>query len=287
MIAMSDYARAKKYLSVAAMFLTLAAASAFCQQGSADDCSNASLQAKLPEFEVATIKPFGSSGIAGILTYPGGRVAAGHLNLRMLLMFACNLQMYQVIGGPAWVDSDFFNIEAKPPDASFSAKSNPANPKLPMNEEQRQMLLALLIDRFHLKFHVESKEGPVYLLERGKGELKLNPPKDPSEIPWVGGVEGGAIYLPTGIAGKNVSIPLFAAQLSRYLERPIIDKTGITGSYDFRFKTNDLDPAVPVTRDDVISSILTSVRGIGLKLTPAKDPIETIVIDRAEPPSPN
>jgi uncharacterized protein (TIGR03435 family) len=254
----------------------------------AQGCAGAATAgAKLPEFDVAIIKPFDKSGFGGVLTYPGGRVAGGHLNLRDLLMFACNVQSFQVVGGPGWADADFFNFEAKPPESSPTAKLNPAISKLPMNDEQRQMLLALLIDRFQLKFHVESREGPVYLLERGTGDLKLDPPKDPNAFPWVGGLEGGAITWGTGVAGQNVSMPLLAERLSRYLKRPIIDKTEITGSFDFKFRTNDLDPTVPVMGEDVINSIFTSIKGIGLKLVPAKAPITTIVIDRAERPSPN
>ncbi len=241
---------------------------------------------KLPAFEVATVKPFGAIAHAGPLTYPGGRVAMGHMNLRMLLMSACGVQMFQVVGGSTWVDADFFNIEAKPPESSQAPRLNPADPRLPPSEEERQMLLALLIDRFQLKFHVEEKEGPVYLLERGSGGLKLNPPKDPNAFPWMGGLEGGAISEPTGIAGMTISMPLMAQRLSRYVERPVIDKTGITGSFDFNFK-NESDPNDDATRDDVISSIITSVRGIGLRLTPAKALVATIVIDHAEKPSPN
>jgi uncharacterized protein (TIGR03435 family) len=275
--------RATIYLLAAALMFVATSCAAQGQR-----CAGAAnANAKLPQFDVATIKPFGKSGMVGILAYPGGRVVAGHSNLRDLLMYACNIQRYQVAGGPAWADADYFNIEAKPPDSSPSAKLNPSSPKLPMSDEQRQMLLALLIERFQLKFHVESREGPVYVLERGTGDLKLDPPKDPNTFPWVGGLEGGAITWGTGVAGQNVSMPLLAERLSRYIERPVIDKTGITGSFDFKFRTNDLDPTVPVTRDDVISSIFASIKGIGLKLVPAKAPIVTIVIDHAEQPSPN
>ena len=157
------------------------------QQNAADPCAQASpAGAKLPAFEVATVKPFNpKGGVAGLFVYPGGRIGAGHLNLRMLLMYACNVQTFQVVGAPGWADLDYFNIEAKPPDSSPSAQSNPPSPKFPPTDEQRQMLLALLIDRFQLKFHVESREGPVYILERGKGDLKLNPPEDVSAAPWV------------------------------------------------------------------------------------------------------
>ena len=149
------------------------------------------------------------------------------------------------------------------------------------------MLLALLIDRFGLKYHREMKEGRVYLLERGSGALKLRAPARPTEFPWVGGVEGGAIYLPTGIAGKNASMALLAERLGRYLSVPVIDQTSIAGSFDFEYKAGAVDPGIPVTRNDVISSILTSVKGLGLKLTPAKGPVETVVIDSVEQPSAN
>ena len=275
--------RATIYLLAAAIALTTPSRAVHGQE-----CAGATnAGAKLPQFDVATIKPFGKSGSVGVLTDPGGRVFAGHSNLRDLLMYACNVQRYQVAGGPAWADADYFDLEAKPPDSSPSAKLNPPSPKLPMTDEQRQMLLALLIDRFQLRFHVESREGPVYLLERGTGDLKLDSPKDPNGFPWVGGLEGGAITWGTGVTGQNISMPLLAERLSPYFERPVIDKTGVTGSFDFKFRTNDLDPTVPVTRDDVISSIFASIKGIGLKLVPAKAPIATIVIDHAEQPSPN
>lgn len=156
------------------------------------------------------------------------------MNLRDLLMFACDVQRFQVSGGPGWADSSLFNIEAKPPESSPAAKLNPENPNESLNIEQRRMLLGLLHDRFQLKFHVEYKEGPVYYLERGGGEPKLSPPRDSAAFPWVGGIEGGAIYLPTGIAGTNSTIALLADRLSRALERPVIDKTGIQGSFDLR-----------------------------------------------------
>jgi hypothetical protein len=155
-------------LLLSALFTAVVQA-AICQSGNVcKEAAAAGGDAKLPEFEVATVKPFGSSGgHAGILNYPGGRVDAGHMNVRYLLMFTCGVQDFQVVGGPVWADRDFFNIMAKPPESSPSAKLSPANPKDPLIDEQRQMLLALLIDRFHLKFHVEKKAGLVYLLERG------------------------------------------------------------------------------------------------------------------------
>jgi uncharacterized protein (TIGR03435 family) len=256
------------------------------QQNTAGSCGGGSGVA-LPAFEVATIKPFGASGIAGIFTYAGGRVTAGHLNLRMLVMFACNVQMFQIVSGPGWTDTNFFNLQAKPPETSLSARSNPPNPNFPLNDEQRQMLLALLIDRFQLKFHVENREGSVYVLERGKGDLKLQPPSDPGATPWVGGADRQGIPSDNGLSGINITMSSLAAGLSRYLGRPVVDRTSIQGAFDFNFKAGDYDSNVEVTPDSLVSTIFTSIQGIGLKLTAGKGTVGTIVIDHAELPSPN
>ncbi len=76
-------------------------------------------------------------------------------------------------------------------------------------EIQREMLQALLMDRFQLRFHRETRQGPVYLLTLGKGALKLNEVKDKGEFEWVGGLKGGGINC-DGMAGKNISMPVLA-----------------------------------------------------------------------------
>ena len=84
-----------------------------------------------------------------------------------------------------------------------------------------------------------------------------------------------------GIAGENASMPLLAVRLSRYLMRPVFDRTGMPGSFHFLFRYS---AAILI---DVTSTIFTSVQGLGLKLEPARGPVETIVIDHAEKPSAN
>lgn len=243
--------------------------------------------ARLPRFDVVSIHPFGNSGFAGLNTYPGGMVRGGHLNLRMLLMFTCNLPMERIQGGPVWADSAFYNLEAKPPENTVSAKSNPANIKLPPSEEQRQMLLALLADRFQLKYHLEEKEAPVLLLERTKKPIKLLPPKDTNAFPWFGGLRGGLVTEPTGIAATNIAMPELATRLSRSFGRPVLDRTGLTGSYDFRVETGEAKDDERATPDEVLNSIVTSLGELGLKLTSAKAPTTFLIIDSAEKPSGN
>ena len=143
------------------------------------------------------------------------------------------------------------------------------------------MLQSLLIERFGLKFHRETREGPMYLLAKGSKPLKLEEPKDKNAYPWAGSLGGGAI-MGDGLAGSNESMGDLARRLSRYLRRPVLDRTELSGSYDFRVEYRSGEE-----RPDIISMILTCVQNLGLKLEASKGPIETIVIEHAEKPSPN
>jgi uncharacterized protein (TIGR03435 family) len=233
----------------------------------------------VPAFEVATVRPSGpQDNIIGLFTYPGGRITAGNYTLKMLIGEAFDLQAFQISGGPGWTDIDRWSLEAKPPASAKSSKANPSNPKLPMNDEQRLMLQALLADRFQLKFHRTAKEGTVYLLLKGGKEFQPRPAKNAGDYPWVGGPHGGGV-MGDGIAGTNATMELMAQRLTGYMGRPVLDRTGMTGAFDFRFEYPQDDP-----RPDVIGSILASVRGLGLKLESGKGPVETLAIDHAAKP---
>lgn len=143
------------------------------------------------------------------------------------------------------------------------------------------MLETLLEDRFGLKFHREYKQGPVYILSRGKKKLMLQEPKDKASDP-----RGGVFTMSGGIAngmaaGNNVSMKFLAAQLSPDLERPVLDQTGLTGSYDFRLEPDD------PTNHDIIAAIIDDMDRLGLKLKAGKGLVETIVIDQANKPTEN
>jgi uncharacterized protein (TIGR03435 family) len=232
-----------------------------------------------PAFEVASVKPWDPPGgrgeINGFYTYPGGRIVCNGCTLEYLIMQAFDVQSFQIAGGPGWMKIDRFGIEARPPASSKSSKSRPALAKLPPNEEQRQMV------QTQLKFRQETKEGSVYALTKGSKALKLQEAKDQNDYPWAGGLGGG---LPSGdgLAGTNISMPQLVKRMSDWLGRPVLDETGLTGSFDFRFEYHSEDP-----HPDVISSIITSFQGLGLKLESSKGPVETIVIDHAEKPSEN
>lgn len=238
-----------------------------------------------PAFEVASVKPANPVGgrmeINGFYTYPGGRIVCHGCTLEYLLENAYDVQQFQLSGGPGWMSSDRFEIEARPPATAKSVSSNPGSPKAAPNAEQREMLQTLLADRFQLKVRRDVKQGSVYVLVRGSKPLRLEEPKVKSDFEWVGSPKGGMIT-GDGIAGESISMPMLAARLSRYLAAPVLDKTAISGQFDFRFDYVSGDD-----HPDVTSAILASVQGIGLKLEASRGPVETIVIDHAEKPSEN
>jgi uncharacterized protein (TIGR03435 family) len=234
-----------------------------------------------PEFEVASVKPATTREIGGVYTYPGGRVGFRGCTFQYLIEQAFNIQSFQVSGGPAWIEVERFDIDAKPPASSKSSQSMPPYSKAPPNDEQRQMLQSLLVERFQLKYHRETREGPVYLLVKGNKASKLVDSKDKDAYPWAGGIRGGMI-VGDGLAGTNESMADLAKRLSRYLGRPVLDRTGLSGSFDFRSEYSSDD-----ARPDVITMILACVQDIGLKLEASKGPVDVTVIEHAEKPSAN
>ncbi|WP_311733017.1 TIGR03435 family protein [Granulicella mallensis] len=239
--------------------------------------------AQMPAFEVSTIKPhdFNHGGMLGFISYPGGRVVVGAANLKMLLYFAFDLQSFQISGVPAWADKNRYDIEALPPASSESRTAVQPPMKATPSDEQRKMLQNLLVERFGLKFHRETKEGPVYLLLRGKGQLRLEAPAHPE-----GDSRGGVIMMQGGIAdgsafGLNISMPFLARQLSSNLDRPVLDRTGLPGLYDFQLEPDD------PTNHDMTAAIVDAMNRLGLKLKAAKGPVETIVIDSVTEPTEN
>jgi uncharacterized protein (TIGR03435 family) len=283
---MADFAARRRITCVVVSAWFAAAACMACsQQNPLGLCAeDASAGAKVPKFEVAAIKPgkVQRPFIVGLSNFPGGRIVITNFTLRDLVMVACDVAPFQFSGGPDWIDTERYVIEAKASDTPLSVASQPADPKTPLSTEQRQMLLALLIERFQLKFHSEAKEGSIYLLERGGGRLNLQPPKDPVSHPWATVYRGMS-----GIVGGNISMPEFAKRLSGFFQRQVIDKTGIAGSFDFDSKVGETEDAANMTQEDATALLISAIHGLGLKVTPAKDPVEMIVIDHAEPPSPN
>jgi uncharacterized protein (TIGR03435 family) len=236
--------------------------------------------ATVNQFAAASIKlpPVRNPQINAIYVYPGGRILCTHCTLQFLATLAFDLPDWQITGRSEWMGDAQFDLEA-----TTSERSQPAawNAKIPLTDQQRQMLRALLMDRFRLEGHRETRADTVYILQRSDQPLKLAPPSPPSEAPSAGGAGGASIGGATGIAGKNISMHELATRISNVLKRPVVDQTGLSGTFDFECRPGDTASA------EVSDTVFDSVRGFGLKLTPATVPVEMLVIDHAEPPTEN
>jgi uncharacterized protein (TIGR03435 family) len=247
----------------------------------------------LPAFEVASIKPVDPStpGMMGVHIYPGGRVTISHLPLKVLVIAAFGLSHYQLSGGDEWTEKDLYNVEAVPPQIMRSSIKDLRYTWWGIEDPRlREMLQALLIDRFQLKFHRETKTGDVYLLERNGKTLQLRPAKaaatrSADSVPDDGRF-GSVGYVGGQWSIFDVSMPQLAkfASDSVFVRVPVLDKTGLSGSFDYKERQPDVDP---VYGGDQSPSFRSYLEEAGLKLERATGPIEMFVIDHAAKPSPN
>jgi bla regulator protein BlaR1 len=226
-------------------------------------------------FEVASIKsaPPGATE-RGVTHTPGGRLSTSNATMKQLVYLAYRVMPFQVSGGPDWVGSDGFNIEAKPAEATADM------------ERFRQMIKALLADRFHLKFHMETKQLPVYELVVGKHGPKLIEDKSDN-------LEVGVRNLGGEVQGAKATMPMLASALTKVLGRQVLDETGLKGAYTFKLQFLP-DQKLPGPDDDGAranndgASLFTAIQEqLGLSLKASKGPVEVLVIDSAEKPSGN
>jgi uncharacterized protein (TIGR03435 family) len=238
-------------------------------------------QDALPRFEVATVKPPGPQDRAiALFNYPGGRVVISLYTFAQLLHEALGVQRFQVVDAPEWIDSERFMIEAKPPASSKLSSFTPSNREAPLVGEQRRMLLALLVDRFHLQFHRKSKDGVVYLLTKGPKDPKFEPPQHPETRMYFAGLLGGRDD--GTVSGGNATMEFITQQLSRSVGGLVLDRTGLTGPFDF-----ELEHVYDPEEHDLVVIAQRTVTGLGLKLEKSRGPVETIVVDHLEKPSEN
>ncbi len=237
----------------------------------------------MPSFDVASVKLSSPDehGI-GMFVRTGGKITATNYTLSMLIYAAYGVEEFQILNGPKWVREDRYSIVAAPPSGSQSSKLNPVNPKLPPPEEELLMLKSLLASRFKLVVHEESREGSVLALVVGKEGPKLATAKNNEAFPVVMSGRTDNAETPAFMGGQNASMARFATRLSQHFRRPVLDQTGLTGSYDFRFEyagdMNDQGGGV---------SLFSAIQQLGLKLVQTKGPVPHLVIDHAEKPDAN
>jgi uncharacterized protein (TIGR03435 family) len=228
-----------------------------------------------PKYEVASIKP----NVDGDFRFafriePDGTLAATGITLKRLMMTAYNLQGFRLVGGPDWVASRRWDVQAKP--------NRPAAP-----EQVRQMLRTLLEDRFQLHSHSERRQMRVYELAVDRKGSKLLRVKN-GEAETVVRVATGSMQL------TRTTTATFASQLSYALGQPVVDKTGLSGEFDFALEwtpepgedggpgTAGLPPGSQGQPGSTADgpSIFTAIREqLGLRLRSARGLVEVVVID--------
>ncbi len=237
----------------------------------------------------------------------GSQVRFNFLSVKDCMRLAWKVKNYQVVG-PEWVGSDRFDIVGKVPDGAKT-------------DQVPEMLQNLLIDRFKLTFHKDKKEFAVFALVAGKGGVKLKEtapdaatdnaaPKSNLNISASGSAAGVFVDLGQGswytfadnkLVGHKLTMEQIADNLSRYMDKPVVDMTGLpaTKNYDFSFDVTaddyrtmlirsaisagvSLPPEALRLAEGTTDSLLSSMEASGLKLDSRKAPLDVMVIDHAD-----
>ena len=255
-------------------------------------------QTTLPSFEVASVKRnpsgLGRSMIENV--QPSGLWHLTNVPTRALIRTAYRVHDFQIVGAPDWVQTEHYDVVAK-----ASGDLRPASPGAP--RAHFLMLRSFLIARFKLKAHLETREAPVLALVMARADGKpgagLVPAHDdcaaivaaeikgersaspPGERPTCGLIAGS-----NGIAGGNQSMGQLASQLTGRMNRMVLDRTGLSGV--FNFTLNFLPDGSPIDASNNWPSLPTALQEqLGLKLEPARGPVEMLVIDSVERPTPD
>jgi uncharacterized protein (TIGR03435 family) len=233
---------------------------------------------KLPAYDVVSIKPNKSGSGSLDVESNATSYSARNISLKQLLQNAYDIKEDLISGVPGPIASARFDIEAKIVEPNLDAL------KKLSEQQQRSMLLPFLAERFQLKAHTEIKTLPVYELVVIQNGPKFK--QSPNDSERGGGTSvsrhGNLIELTV----HDRPMASLASTLAGQVHRTVIDKTGLMGDYDLALKWSPDDSSGAET--DVVPSIFTGLQEqLGLKLQPAKGPVETLVVDHVEMPSEN
>jgi uncharacterized protein (TIGR03435 family) len=254
-------------------------------------------QAPAPAFEAASIKVNKSGEAGGGFGGRPGRIVVTNYTLRDIIRNAYGVQRYQIVGGPDWLAQDRFDINAKAPDGAAQS-------------QLLAMMQNLLSDRFKLRVHRETRDLPAFALFLARPDGRLGPKMQPAtfdcaaattarargETPAIPQPVGdrpvcGARTNPGRILVGGYAIADFARNLGGFAGRPVIDRTGLTGAYDFELTWTPDEPpppgvTLPAWYDANGPSLQAAVQEqLGLKLEATTGPVDVLVIDGAERPA--
>jgi uncharacterized protein (TIGR03435 family) len=226
-----------------------------------------------PAFEVATIKPSGPDEHGPRYSFMGRRFSVVHVSLSDLLKFSYGLQQSQIAKTQDWVNSESYDISAKPDGEGE-----------PSTKQWQSMVKKLMADRFQLKFHLEKQEQSVYLLTVARTGPKVT--RSESAPGTLGGMGFGP---PGNFGATNQTMADIAEALGHgVLNRPVEDRTGLAGRFSLRLTWTPDGLGTAPENSNAQPDFFTAIQEqLGLKLVSSKAPVDVLVIDRVERPSPN
>jgi uncharacterized protein (TIGR03435 family) len=241
--------------------------------------SMAQTQPKPIAYAVSTIKPSPSTATNHSFMFTSAGLRIDNLPIKFVILDAYNLQEDQIANVPDWAKNFNYDIEAKVDDDDRAALV-----KMPI-DERRTMVKPLLAERFKLKTHLETRELPIYALVIAKGGSKLV--DAPKIVDEPGKHHNQGIRAGRGeLTGMEAGTDGIVRVLGRYIKRPIVDRTGLTGSYNFTLKWTDED--APADPESNAPSMFTALQEqLGLKLEATKASMTVVVIDSIEQPTPD
>ena len=237
-----------------------------------------------PQNSPAASNPIGE--LNGAPPQPNGLFISRGMALKFIVGRAYGKFSFQILGGPAWFDSDGYDIEAKPD--SITEQQLEKLSWEQRDEVQSRMLRTLLEDRLKLKVHEETRQLPIFALIVAKNGSKLHETKAENTDSAGSKRFGSGLTVSNGkIIAKGVSMDELAAQLTGTgnIDHNVLNKTGLTGVYDFTLQYSDDESTIS---DSSPPSIFTAIQEqLGLKIESTKGPVKVLVIDHVERPSAN
>jgi uncharacterized protein (TIGR03435 family) len=224
--------------------------------------------AAAPSFEVASIKPLPSDPLHGSeeMNTGHGRLSAKNVTLQRCITSAFQIGPNQLSGGPSWMNTQRFDIEAR-------SAANEGDALL------MSMLQSLLAERFKMAFHRETRPIEAYVLEVAKNGLKLEKAADGN---------AGTYTADGRIDATGITMDRLAQVLSRSMDLPVVNRTGVDGAFNLKLQYTPEKLNAAADRPSDGASIFTAIQEqLGLRLRAQKVPIEILVIDQAQMPEPN
>jgi bla regulator protein blaR1 len=234
--------------------------------------------ANRPSFEVASIKENNSGARnSGTSSRDGGLFIGTNVSVKQLIMQSYRLQDFQVIGGPDWVNTAAFDIQARAAEGAVPKETGPRDYAKP--DTMALMVQSLLEERFQLKVRHETREMSVYILNVGKDGSKLKEPAGQTGSMRANGSNGKM-----NVVGTGAPVSALATFVGQQLRRPVIDKTNLEGLFDFELSWGNANAPT----DEVGPSVFTALQEqLGLKLESSKAPVEVLLIESVQKPSEN